>query len=67
MCESVVTRAPIAGEAIFEYRTKEGNWTDDPQQALKTSEEDAKAIVRTLRMVDRPPAEFNYDEKIVAD
>lgn len=67
MCESVVIRVPTSGKNIREYRTKTGDWSMDQNEALKTSEEDARAIVRTLRQADRPPAHFEYDENIVAE
>ncbi len=66
MGANMVIRTPNYGEAVREYRTQTGEWSRDPDDAFHTSEEDAKAIVRTLRQADRAPALYEYEEKPVA-
>ncbi len=65
MCEYVVKRQLTTQEGVVEYRTKEGNWNTDAQLAYGCSEEDAKAIVRTVEQADRPPAQYSYDYMLV--
>jgi hypothetical protein len=67
MGECVVTRKQTHGSKPLEYRTKEGTWSSDASLALQCSEEDAKAIVRTLEQADRPPAVFTYDHAVVSE
>lgn len=68
MGECAVTRKRVQrSDEALEYRTKEGDWTTDASLALHCSEEDAKAIIRTLEQADRPPPMFTYDHTIVSE
>src|SRR5690606_17854159 len=60
MCEAVVTREHHQTRQI-EYRTQAESWTQNKDGALRTSEEDAKAIVRRLDQSKRGPAVYSYD------